>query len=105
MVKLTNSTEEFAILLHVSSFSPTLSSNTARPFSPTLGSQIPQPGFALATRGAIPMSRSRSAQPPSSPLISVPPRDGARSANLLNSLHAPQMPLLRQRVQDSDDPG
>ncbi|KDQ60678.1 hypothetical protein JAAARDRAFT_31655 [Jaapia argillacea MUCL 33604] len=71
MVKLTNSTEEFVILLHVSSFSP---SSTPRPYSPMV-TQSPvallgTPPSATEERGLGPsLSRSRSAQPsPSSKL-------------------------------------
>jgi hypothetical protein len=50
MVKLTNSTEEFAVLLHVSSFSP--SATSARPYSPMIIPSTLSPS----------LSRSRSAQ-------------------------------------------
>ncbi|KAJ6488546.1 RAM signaling pathway protein-domain-containing protein [Mycena vitilis] len=87
LVRLTNSTEEFAILLHVSSFSPLPSSNgrsySPMPASPSLStmshsgflSSIPN-GNGNATALGLPeeyrvgssLSRSRSAQP--SPTLS-----------------------------------
>ncbi|EPQ58359.1 hypothetical protein GLOTRDRAFT_72712 [Gloeophyllum trabeum ATCC 11539] len=78
MVKLTNATEEFVILLHVSSFSP---SATPRPFSPMVPSQPNGAGLAPedGKLGAN-LSRSRSALPPSSSKLTPSPRDGSRSA-------------------------
>ncbi|KII89252.1 hypothetical protein PLICRDRAFT_110138 [Plicaturopsis crispa FD-325 SS-3] len=86
MVKLTNSTEEFVILLHVSSFSP---SSTPRPYSPMLlpnpsTSQMGHAGMQTAPddgRLGTNLSRSRSAQPSASSKLSTPlSRDGPRSA-------------------------
>ena len=87
MVKLTNATEEFVILLHVSSFSP---SSTPRPYSPiiTNGSGTSTPsGFLPGSSqqedsgGMGSLSRSKSAQPTSSLKLAVPtPRDGPKSA-------------------------
>ncbi|KAF7359288.1 Leucine-rich repeat-containing protein SOG2 [Mycena sanguinolenta] len=103
LVKLTNSTEEFAILLHVSSFSPLPSSN-GRPYSPMPASPalsttsisysaITHPhnhvngnssfssnaatGLGLGPpeeyRVASSLSRSRSAQPSPSSKLAIPP--------------------------------
>ncbi|KAK2467008.1 hypothetical protein APHAL10511_001266 [Amanita phalloides] len=63
MVKLTNATEEFAILLHVSSFSP----STPRSFTPIVNSPVP-PTYVVQLRDSqlgSSLSRSRSTQAPS----------------------------------------
>ena len=55
IAKLTQSTQDFAILLQVSSFSPAL---TPGPYSPAVGGLSPNPG--KQSSGGV--SRSRSAQ-------------------------------------------
>ncbi|KAJ7771659.1 RAM signaling pathway protein-domain-containing protein [Mycena metata] len=121
LVKLTNSTEEFAILLHVSSFSP-LPSTNGRPYSPMPGSPVPSTmSAASAVSGApsmasshtalglpIPteeyrvgssLSRSRSAQPsPSSKLALSSAQEGPRSALPSQGFKVPPMisPMMRR---------
>lgn len=102
LVKLTNSTEEFAILLHVSSFSP-LPSATGRPYSPMPGSPVPSAASNTGLSLALPeeyrvgssLSRSRSAQPsPSSKLALPPSQEQPRSALPSQSFKVP--PVLRR---------
>ncbi|RDB21256.1 Leucine-rich repeat-containing protein sog2 [Hypsizygus marmoreus] len=78
MVKLTNSTEEFAILLHVSSFSP----STPRSYTPVLGASMhPALSAPEESRLGSSLSRSRSAQPSASfKLPPHPQHDSPRSA-------------------------
>ncbi|KAJ7184297.1 RAM signaling pathway protein-domain-containing protein [Mycena filopes] len=118
LVKLTNSTEEFAILLHVSSFSP-LPSTNGRPYSPMPGSPVPSTlsaasaasgassmasshtalGLAIPTeeyRVGSSLSRSRSAQPSASSKLALPPaQEQPRSALPSQSFKVP--PLRRGR--------
>jgi len=92
MVKLTNSTEEFVILLHVSSFSP---SSTPRPYSPMLAGPSSQPGLLGApddSRLGPSLSRSRSAQPAASSKLVAPSRDSPRSALPTQSFNLPPIP-------------
>ncbi|TFK76564.1 hypothetical protein BDN72DRAFT_243194 [Pluteus cervinus] len=63
MVKLTNSTEEFAMLLHVSSFSP----SNSRPYSPMLSPAYPHSNIQDEPRLNSSLSRTRSTQPLPSP--------------------------------------
>ncbi|TFK55152.1 hypothetical protein OE88DRAFT_1780062 [Heliocybe sulcata] len=103
MVKLTNATEEFVMLLHVSSFSP---SATPRPYSPMVASQ--PNGMMLAPedgRLGASLSRSRSALPPNSSKLGHPLRDGPRSA--LPHQHAFKLPPPSRpgAVRDYDDSG
>lgn len=60
MVRLTNAAEEFAILLHVSSFSPM----TPRSFSPVVSSPLPPAHIAQQNDSQLgsSLSRSRTAQ-------------------------------------------
>ncbi|KAK7049356.1 RAM signaling network component [Paramarasmius palmivorus] len=106
MVKLTNSTEEFAILLHVSSFSPAPASTSARPYSPML---ISQPHLNLPEERLGPgLSRSRSAQPATSIKIPASPiPDGSRSALPHQSFKVPVIKRFRDREPqlDGNDPG
>ncbi|KAJ4488536.1 RAM signaling pathway protein-domain-containing protein [Lentinula aciculospora] len=125
MVKLTNSTEEFAILLHVSSFSPSPTPNTGassstRPPSPMLSSSIPAipspspsvlysqsqtnllhlPEAENRGLGLGPaLSRSRSAQ--GSMTSKLPPSpastEAPRSAQPLQSFKLPVIRRLRDR--------
>jgi hypothetical protein len=88
MVKLTNSTEEFVILLHVSSFSP---SSTPRSYSPLLSGPPPQAGLLGASddRLGTSLSRSRSAQAAASQKLAALSRDGPRSALPNQSFNLP----------------
>ncbi|KAJ7702257.1 RAM signaling pathway protein-domain-containing protein [Mycena rosella] len=97
LVKLTNSTEEFAILLHVSSFSPLPPAN-GRPYSPMPGSPVPSVasnvglGLQEEYRVASSLSRSRSAQPSASSKLALPPaQEQPRSALPLQSFKVPPM--------------
>lgn len=98
MVKLTNSTEEFAIILHVWSFSPTI----PRPYSPMLSTLSPDEnrlGFSL--------SRSQSAQPSATFRLPLQSRDGPRSALPTQSFQIPvaRGPRGRETYNDLVDPG
>jgi hypothetical protein len=78
MVKLTNATEEFVILLHASSFSPPSTPRSHSPMvlaPPTLGLG-PEDGTKLG----VSLSRSRSAQVTKAPQAGAPPREVPRSA-------------------------
>ncbi|KAI6129080.1 RAM signaling pathway protein-domain-containing protein, partial [Pisolithus croceorrhizus] len=79
MVLLTNSTQEFLMLLHVSSFSP---SATPHPYSPMMN--VPQPNLASHLdddKLGASLSRSRSAQQPKAlKLSALPTRELPRSA-------------------------
>jgi hypothetical protein len=93
MVKLTNSTEEFVILLHVSSFSPSL---TPRPYSPMLVGASTQTGLLSApedSRLGPSLSRSRSAQAAASLKVVAPSKDGPRSALPLQTFNLPSIPM------------
>ncbi|KAJ7221758.1 RAM signaling pathway protein-domain-containing protein [Mycena pura] len=99
LVKLTNSTEEFAILLHVSSFSP-LPSGNGRSYSPMPGSPAPS-AMSSVSVGLLEeyrigsLSRSRSAQPSaSSKLAPQPPQEHPRSALPSQTFKVP--PMLRR---------
>ncbi|KAJ6608619.1 RAM signaling pathway protein-domain-containing protein [Mycena sp. CBHHK59/15] len=104
LVKLTNSTEEFAIFLHVSSFSP-LSTN-GRPYSPMPSpspvSSSPAPSSTHTVLGppdeyrlGSSLSRSRSAQPSaSSKLAPQSSQEQPRSALPSQSFKVP--PVLRR---------
>ncbi|KAG6854604.1 hypothetical protein C0991_004206 [Blastosporella zonata] len=86
MVKLTNSTEEFAILLHVSSFSP----STSRPYTPLItGPDELRLGSSL--------SRSKSAQHSGSFRLPILVHDGPRSALPSQSFKLPAVRRLRSR--------
>lgn len=76
MVRLTNATEEFAILLHVSSFSPT----TPRSFSPVVSSPLPPAHIAQQNDSQLgsSLSRSRTTQVSSSNVTPDGP-EGPRS--------------------------
>jgi len=103
MVKLTNSTEEFVILLHVSSFSP---SSTPRSYSPMLNGASPQAGLLGAPeegRLGASLSRSRSAQAAASQKLAPPSRDGSRSALPTQSFNVPTSPWPGVRNWDNGD--
>lgn len=108
MVKLTNSTEEFAILLHVSSFAP---SSTPRPHSPMLNASAAQAGLLGPpdeNRLGASLSRSRSAQPPASLKLTVPSQqEGPRSALPTQSFKVPAIRRVQARENRIDvaDPG
>ncbi|KAF5373082.1 hypothetical protein D9758_001612 [Tetrapyrgos nigripes] len=98
MVKLTNSTEEFAILLHVSSFSP--STSAPRPYSPMLSassSQVSLLNLPEETRLGPGLSRSRSAQPYVSKIPVSPGVEGSRSALPSQSFKLPIIKRLRDK--------
>ncbi|KAJ8462762.1 hypothetical protein ONZ45_g17817 [Pleurotus djamor] len=103
MVKLTNATEEFAILLHVSSFSP---SATPRSYSPMLSTTMNLSGLlnpphsasasTEETRLVSSLSRSRSAQPSASMkhrFQQEPPRSALPSQTF-------KIPTVRKRGRD-----
>ncbi|KAF8522222.1 RAM signaling pathway protein-domain-containing protein [Hysterangium stoloniferum] len=76
IAKLTQSTQDFAILLQVSSFSP---AHTPVPYSPAVGGLVSTPSKMIP--GGV--SRSRSALPPTSSILkpkSGEPKDGPWSA-------------------------
>ena len=80
MVTLTNATQEFVMLLHVSSFSP---APTPRPYSPMVGLSTPQYAMApIAEDDRLPasFSRGRGAAPFVSSRLATPSRDPQRSA-------------------------
>jgi len=99
IAKLTNATQEFVILLHVSSFSP---SSTPRPYSPmpnghtsaitpVAGSSTANGSIAvengdksLQLQVSSGLSRSRSAQPPASTKLSAPASSAAPRSALPN---------------------
>lgn len=112
MYKLTNATEEFAILLHVSSFAPA-STSTPRPYSPMLTSASqtslvgPQDDYRLMSS----LSRTRSAQPTGAfklPYTATSP-EPPRSAQPTQSFKVPVIRRLRGRDTreriDINDPG
>lgn len=116
--KLTNATQEFVMLLHVSSFSP---SSTPRPYSPMPNGNVPVingQSAALSTLvgedkllhpGGANLSRSRSAQPSaSSKLASVAanavPRSALPNQTFKIPTLAPRMASgLRLRSTDIDN--
>ncbi|KAK7693696.1 hypothetical protein QCA50_003267 [Cerrena zonata] len=110
MVKLTNATQEFVILLHVSSFSP---APTPRSYSPMVSAasllRSPPPVIPEDGQLSASFSRSRSAVPPSSSRLIRPSRDSPRSAMSLNqSFRIPTPPrfgLLRSRSGEEAVPG
>ncbi|KAL0947467.1 hypothetical protein HGRIS_013573 [Hohenbuehelia grisea] len=102
MVKLTNATEEFAILFHVSSFSPSV---PARAYSPMLSAHPSTSSQASLRSNGAPasappeesrlgssLSRSRSAQPVPSTrrLLVEPPRSALPSQSF-------KIPIVRRR--------
>lgn len=89
-MKLTNSTEEFVILLHVSSFS---SSSTPRSYSPMLSTQTGLLGAPEDSRLGPSLSRSRSAQAAASLKVVAPSKDGPHSALPLQSFNLPSIPV------------
>ncbi|KAK0434927.1 RAM signaling pathway protein-domain-containing protein [Armillaria borealis] len=108
MYKLTNSTEEFAILLHVSSFSP---ASTARPYSPMLSMSASQSSILNPPEDArLQSSFSRSARAPGGFKLPspTPPHDGSRSAPPNQTFKMPVLRRLRgkeARVDASESPG
>ncbi|KAF8078065.1 RAM signaling pathway protein-domain-containing protein [Lyophyllum atratum] len=93
MVKLTNATEEFVILLHVSSFSP----STPRSYTPVLSVTTGQAGPDELRLG-FSLSRSRSAQPSASfKLPTLTREDGPRSALPTQSFKVPGIRPVRSR--------
>ncbi|KAJ6547024.1 RAM signaling pathway protein-domain-containing protein [Mycena capillaripes] len=127
LVRLTNSTEEFAILLHVSSFSPSpLPSSNGRPYSPMPASPALSTmsrsdflssnaaltsssnansngglGLPEEYRVASSLSRSRSAQPSPSSKLALPlAPEQPRSALPLQSFKVP--PVRRGRSVAGD---
>lgn len=100
MVKLTNATEEFAILLHVSSFAAA----TPRSFTPLLSVSTTHSPEELRLGSSL--SRSRSAQPSAS--FKLPSLDTPRSALHTQSFKVSGVRRLRSRENHDDlitDPG
>ncbi|KAG6911442.1 hypothetical protein DXG01_014516 [Tephrocybe rancida] len=95
MVKLTNSTEEFAILLHVSSFSP----STPRPYTPIMTALAGPDEIRLGSS----LSRSKSAHHSGSFKLPVNAQDGPRSALPFQSFKLPAVRRLRSR-EGADSP-
>lgn len=80
MVTLSNATQAFLMLLHVSSFSP---APTPRPYSPMVGAITPQssmPPIIEDDKLGANLMRSRSAIPPASSKLAMPFREPPRSA-------------------------
>ncbi|KAJ7273148.1 RAM signaling pathway protein-domain-containing protein [Mycena rebaudengoi] len=111
LVKLTNSTEEFAILLHVSSFSPAPTngrSYSPMPSSPKLGSPALSSNSAFSHpmmddyRMGSSLSRSRSAQPSASSKLGPPAsQEQPRSALPLQSFKVPPVRQGRLAVREA----
>ncbi|CAL1705031.1 unnamed protein product [Somion occarium] len=109
MVTLTNATQEFVILLHVSSFSP---APTPRPYSHMVSAVsvprstppvIPEDGQLGAN-----LSRSRSTAPTSSKLVRPhrePPRSALLSHQSFRIPTPPRFGLLRSRSGEEAVPG
>ncbi|KAI0312179.1 RAM signaling pathway protein-domain-containing protein [Amylostereum chailletii] len=100
MVKLTNATEEFVILLHVSSFSSGSGAATLRPHTPLTGAFVVSSSDAIPRLGAT-LSRSRSAAAPSSRLVAPLP-EVPRSALPSQSFKV-STPPRRPRRDDTID--
>ncbi|KAJ3757444.1 RAM signaling pathway protein-domain-containing protein [Lentinula raphanica] len=100
MVKLTNSTEEFAILLHVSSFSPSPTPSAAAASSSLL--HLPEAEHRGLGLGPA-LSRSRSAQASTTNQLppSPAPTEAPRSAQPLQSFKLPALRRLRDRERES----
>lgn len=80
MVALTNATQEFVMLLHVSSFSP---APTPRPYSPMVGAMPPQSAVAPVAEDdklVASFSRSRGPLPHMHSRLATPAREPPRSA-------------------------
>ena len=106
MVTLTNATEEFVILLHVSSFS---NSSTPRPYTPLVNglssnSAIIGPASEDSHLGAS-LSRSRSALTTTSRIMTTPSKDMPHSALPQHTFRVPPIPhrLRRTPTEDSLD--
>ncbi|THH20688.1 hypothetical protein EW146_g710 [Bondarzewia mesenterica] len=106
MVTLTNATEEFVILLHVSSFS---SPTTPRPYSPMVNVAMPTNNNALGTdegRLGASLSRSRSAQAVATkPKSPIPTRELPHSAlpNQTFKISTPPRRMRRELLLAADD--
>ncbi|KAG5350867.1 hypothetical protein C0989_008965 [Termitomyces sp. Mn162] len=101
MVKLTNSTEEFAILLHVSSFAP---SATPRPYTPLITNSLGPEDLRLDSS----LSRSKSAHHSGSFKSPGHTHDGSRSALPSETFKLPITRQLRSREgvdSPTADPG
>ncbi|CCM02069.1 uncharacterized protein FIBRA_04145 [Fibroporia radiculosa] len=99
MVKLTNATEEFIILLHVSSFSP---AQTPRPYSPIVAHPSP---LGLGDDGKLGtnLSRTRSALPSASSRLAPSGRELPYSALPHQTFFLPTAPLGPFRRDVADD--
>ncbi|KAI0082789.1 hypothetical protein K474DRAFT_1654962 [Panus rudis PR-1116 ss-1] len=115
MVKLTNATQEFVILLHVSSFSP---APTPRPYSPMIktAGAIPQRSATAGSLAGTPvddmlganLSRSRSAAPKPTNKFTQVLREAPRSALPHQSFKIPTPPrfgISRSRSGQEAVPG
>ncbi|KAI0950446.1 hypothetical protein AcV7_008910 [Taiwanofungus camphoratus] len=103
MVKLTNATEEFVILLHVSSFSP---APTPRPYSPMVGLATQPSTLGLPEDGRLGanLSRSRSVLPSASSKLASNLREPPHSALPHQSFAIPTpryRPLRKDTVGDA----
>jgi len=111
IASLTNATQEFVMLLHVSSFSP---SSVPRPYSPMVSGVGPAAQAAVlgtiveGKRPGASLSRSRSAQPaPSLKQVPPMPMSPAPMSALPNqTFRMPPMPPRQlSRLRHPEDPG
>jgi len=103
MVKLTNATEEFVILLHVSSFSNT---STPRPYTPLVNGLSSNSAIIRAasedTHLGASLSRSRSALATPSRSMTAPPKDMSLSALPQQTFRIPPIPHRIRRTPTED---
>ena len=85
MVTLTNATQDFLMLLHVSSFSPT---PTPRPYSPMVGVIPPQSAMppTVDDKLGANLTRNRGAVPLVGSKLAAPFREPLRNATLQQTL-------------------
>jgi len=103
MVKLTNATEEFVILLHVSSFS---NASTPRPYTPLVNGLSSN----SAIIGVVPedshlgasLTRSRSALGTTSSTVTAPSKDMPHSALPHQTFRIPPIPHRLKRTAAED---
>ncbi|KAI9446381.1 RAM signaling pathway protein-domain-containing protein [Lactarius indigo] len=103
MVKLTNATEEFVILLHVSSFSNT---STPRPYTPLVNGLSSNSAILGVTSedshlGAS-LTRSRSALATTSRIVTAPSKDMPLSALPQQAFRIPPIPHRPRRTPVED---
>lgn len=100
MVKLTNATEEFVILLHVSSFSP---APTPRPYTPLVGPQPSPLSHPDDGKLGANLSRARSAAHSASSKLAPAMRDPPHSALPHSTFTVPTPPrsvMLRKETMN-----